>query len=84
MNYSSVFAATTRVPNLAVSSARRSKPVTATMDSQFGAVIAAPPGTDPLLWSVLSASERRQVIDGDSSNVMIFGLMKHLVADIAA
>ena len=84
MNYSNIFAATTRVPNLAVSSARRSKPVAATVDSRYGAVIAAPAGTDPLLWSVLSAAERRQVINGDSTNVMIFGLMKHLVADIAA
>ena len=85
MNYSSIFAATTRVPNLAVSSARRSKPVsTQAADSHYGAVIAAPAGTDPMLWSVLSAAERRQVIDGDSHNVMIFGLMKNMMAEIAA
>lgn len=74
-NYSSIFAATTRVPNLAVSSARRSKPVPASSNT-YGSVIAAPAGTDPVLWSVLSAAERRQVIDGDGTNLMVFGLMK--------
>ena len=84
MNYSSIFAATTRVPNLAVSAARRSKPVGApTTNTSYGNVIAAPAGTDPVLWSVLSAAERRQIIDGDSKNLLVFGLMKAM-ADIAA
>lgn len=83
MNYSSIFAATTRVPNLAISSARRSKPVPATTDHIYGNVIAAPAGTDPVLWSVLSAAERRQVIDGDGKNLLVFGLMKAM-ADLAA
>lgn len=83
-NYSSIFAATTRVPNLAVSSARRSKPVPAsTTNGNYGSVIAAPAGTDPVLWSVLSTAERRQIIDGDSKNLMVFGLMKAM-ADLAA
>ena len=82
-NYSSIFAATTRVPNLAVSSARRSRPVPAASHDTYGSVIAAPAGTDPVLWSVLSAAERRQIIDGDGKNLMVFGLMK-VMADLAA